>query len=194
MRTLNGLFQGEAVGYRDVNRYAPHNVYTNTGLLWSSAQAQGFGGPPALEPGRFKEDQPLRAGLPAAPVIDVSFGNPGSDFAVHWDYDPASNGYLRSMGGVPHTDAVTGESLTARNVAVQFAVLRPSGVKAYNIIDTVGSGAAVVFQDGVAIPGTWRKDSEAGRTRFYDAAGNEIAFNRGPTWIEVVPAESAVGY
>jgi hypothetical protein len=98
------------------------------------------------------------------------------------------------MGGAPHTDGITGERLTARNVVVQYAVLRPSGVKQYNIIDTVGTGPAVVFRDGVAISGTWRKDSEAGRTRFYDASGNEIEFNRGQTWIEVVPADSAVGY
>jgi hypothetical protein len=98
------------------------------------------------------------------------------------------------MGGAPHTDAGSGEQLKARNVAVQFAVLRPSGVKAYNIIDTVGSGASVVFQDGIAIPGTWRKDSEAGRTRFFDGAGNEISFNRGTTWIEVVPADSPLAY
>jgi len=197
MRTLNGLFLGQEVGYRDPNRYAPHNVYTNTGLLWNSAQARGFAGPPALEPWRFKEDNPQRPADPAnraATTVDISFGSPGSNFAVRWDYDAASNGYLRSMGGLPHTDAVTGERLTARNVAVQFATLRPSGVKSYNVIDTVGSGTAVVFQDGVAIEGTWRKDSEAGRTRFYDAAGNEIAFNRGPTWIEVVPADSTIAY
>ena len=194
IRDLNGLFLGERVGYRDSNRYAPHNVYTNTGLLWGTAQAYGFAGPPALEPWKFKDDTPQRPADRAAPAIDVSFGSPGSDYAVRWEYDAASNGYLRTMGGVPHTDGATGERLAARNVAVQFAVLRPSGVKAYNIIDTVGTGAAVVFQDGVAIAGSWRKDSEAGRTRFYDGAGNEISFNRGTTWIEVVPADSAVGY
>jgi len=193
MRVLNGLFQGEAVGYRDPNRVAPHNVYSDTSLLWGTSQGAGFNGPPTLEPWRFKEDTP-RTSPPAVPAIDIPFTSPGSNFAVRWDYDPASNGYLRSMGGIPHTDGVSGERLTARNVAVQFAVLRPSGVKAYNIIDTVGTGAAVVFQDGVAVPGSWRKDSEAGRTRFYDAAGNEIAFNRGTTWIEVVPADSTIGY
>ena len=73
-------------------------------------------------------------------------------------------------------------------------VCDPSGMKAYNIIDTVGSGRAIIFQDGVAIEATWRKDSEAARTRFYDIAGGEIAFNRGQTWIEVVPAGSAVTY
>jgi Protein of unknown function (DUF3048) N-terminal domain/Protein of unknown function (DUF3048) C-terminal domain len=191
MRVMNGLFQGEAVGYRDPARYAPHNVYSDTGLLWSTAQGAGFAGPPTLESWRFKDDTPQP---PAVPAIDIPFGNPGSDFAVRWEHDPASNSYLRTMGGVPHTDGITGERLSARNVVVQFAVLRPSGVKAYNIVDTVGTGSAVVFQDGVAIPGSWRKDSEAGRTRFYDAAGNEIVFNRGTIWVEVVPADSTIGY
>jgi hypothetical protein len=194
MRTMNGIFQGEEVGYRDPNRYAPHNVYSNTGLLWNTSQSRGYAGPPTLEPWKFKDDTPGQAGHAAAPAIDVTFGSAGSPYAVRWDYDPTTNSYLRSMGGAPHTDGVTGERLTARNVVVQYAVLRPSGVKAYNIIDTVGTGTAVVFRDGVAVTGTWRKDTEAGRTRFYDSAGNEIQFNRGQTWIEVVPAESAVGY
>lgn len=194
MRNLNGYFQGEQVGYRDLSRLAPHNVYTNTDLLWGTAQAQGFAGPPALEPWKFKDDTPPRPDGQAASAVDVSFGSPGSDYAVRWEYDAPSNSYLRIMGGVPHTDGATGERLSARNVAVQFAVLRPSGVKSYNIIDTVGTGPAVVFQDGVAIAGSWRKDGEAGRTRFYDSAGNEISFNRGTTWIEVVPDGSSVDY
>jgi hypothetical protein len=194
MRTLNGLYEGEAVGYRDQSRYAPHNVYTNTGLLHSSAQNKGFFGPPTLEPWRFKDDQPGRLGHNPASAIDVTFGSPGSEFAVHWNYDPATNGYLRSMGGAPHTDGISGEQLTARNVVVQFANLRPSGVKAYNIIDTVGAGSAIIFEDGVAVAGMWRKESEAGRTRFFDMSGAEIAFNRGRSWIEVVPGDSAVGY
>jgi hypothetical protein len=194
IRDLNGMFLGEQVGYRDPGRYAPHNVYTSTTLLRETAQAKGFTGPPTVEPWSFKEDAPQRPADRPAAAVNLSFGSPGSSYAVRWEYDAASNSYLRSMGGAPHTDAGTGERLSARNVAVQVAVLRPSGVKAYNIIDTVGTGPAVVFQDGVAVAGSWRKDSEAARTRFYDAAGNEVSFNRGTTWIEVVPADSAIEY
>jgi hypothetical protein len=197
VRDLNGLILGEEVGYRDESRFAPHNVYTDTGLLWRSAQARGFNGPPVLDPWKFKEDEPQRPANPAeraAPAVNVTFGTPGSAFDVIWNYDPATNSYLRSLGGAPHIDATTGEQLTARNVAVQFAPLYPSGVKAYNIIDTVGTGRAVIFQDGVAKEGSWKKDSESGRTRFFDAAGAEIPFNRGRTWIEVVPTDSPVGY
>lgn len=195
---LNGLFLGEEVGYRDETRYAPHNVYTDTGRLWTTSQAHGWAGPPTLQPWPFKEDDPKRVsvfGSRSASVIELSFGNePGSPYAVRWDYDPASNGYVRTMAGAPHTDAVSGARLAARNVIVQQAVLRPSGVKAYNIIDTVGAGTAVIFQDGVAVEGTWRKDAESSRTRFYDAAGNEIPLNRGQTWVEVVPTGSAIAY
>ena len=197
VRDLNGLILGEEVGYRDESRYAPHNVFTDTGLLWRSAQAHSFNGPPVLEPWKFKEDEPQRPANPAeraAPIANVTFGGPGSAFDVTWYYDPVSNSYLRSMGGAPHTDATTGEQLSARNIAVQLAPIRPSGIKAYNIIDTVGTGAAVVFQDGVAKVGTWRKDSEGGRTRFFDSAGGEMTFNRGRTWIEVVPTDSALNY
>jgi len=197
VRDLNGLILGEEVGYRDDSRFAPHNVFTDTGLLWRSAQAHSFNGPPILEPWKFKEDEPQRPANPAeraAPIVNVTFGSPGSDFDVTWYYAPAANGYVRSLGGAPHTDAITGEQLTARNIAVQFAPLRPSGIKAYNIIDTVGTGPAVVFQDGVAKVGSWRKDSESGRTRFFDSAGGEITFDRGRTWIEVVPTDSAVNY
>jgi len=197
VRDLNGLILGEEVGYRDESRSAPHNVYTDTGLLWRSAQARGFNGPPVLDPWKFKEDEPQRSANPAEPgkpVVNVTFGSPGSAFDVTWNYDPATNGYLRSLGGAPHADATTGEQLTARNVAVQFAPFYPSGVKAYNIIDTVGTGRAVIFQDGVAKEGSWKKDSESGRTRFFDSIGQEIPFNRGRTWIEVVPTDSPVGY
>src|SRR5438552_11700682 len=197
VRDLNGLILGEEVGYRDESRFAPHNVFTDTGLLWRSAQAHSFNGPPILDPWKFKEDEPQRPANPAeraAPIVNVTFGTPGSAFDVTWYYDPAANGYVRSLGGAPHTDAITGEQLTARNIAVQFAPLRPSGIKAYNIIDTVGTGPAVVFQDGVAKVGSWHKDSEGGRTRFFDSAGGEMTFDRGRTWIEVVPTDSAVNY
>jgi transposase-like protein len=38
------------------------------------------------------------------------------------------------------------------------------------------------------------KPSAAERTRFYDAAGNEIAFNRGQTWVEVMALGDPLSY
>ena len=60
------------------------------------------------------------------------------------------------------------------------------GLRQMNI---VGSGDAVVFLDGKAIKGKWQKLTESARTKFFDESGAEINFNRGATWVEVVPSD-----
>lgn len=40
--------------------------------------------------------------------------------------------------------------------------------------------------NGQAIPVTWTKTSQAGATRYYDSAGNEITLNQGRTWVCIV--------
>lgn len=197
LRNLDGLFLGEAVGYRDPERRSPHNVVSSTALLWGSAGERGWSGPPAAQSWVFKDGNPERGVDPAtrhATAIDIFFGGGFNAYTAHWDYAPAGNVYARSIGGQPHIDAGSGQQLAARNVAIQYATFQPSGDGLHNLYDIVGGGQAVVFQDGIAIEGTWSKPDATSRTRFYDAAGNEIAFNRGSTWVEVVPAGSPVQY
>ena len=61
-------------------------------------------------------------------------------------------------------------------------------------ITTVGSGEAYVFQNGIAIKGTWKKDSVADQIRFYDESGIEIALAPGQTFVEAVPGYGSVEY
>jgi len=42
--------------------------------------------------------------------------------------------------------------------------------------------------DGKLIKGAWKKFKDSDRTKFYDDEGQEMAFNRGPIWIEVATA------
>lgn len=43
------------------------------------------------------------------------------------------------------------------------------------------------------MPATGRADANS-RTVFYDAEGNEIALQRGKTFISIIPAETTVSY
>ena len=54
-------------------------------------------------------------------------------------------------------------------------------------ISTIGSGSAVIFQNGVAINATWHKDSKVGQITFTDAVGADIPLVRGQPWIAAVP-------
>jgi hypothetical protein len=61
-------------------------------------------------------------------------------------------------------------------------------------ITTVGSGDMVIFQNGYAVRGTWKKDSVSAQLRFYNESGEEIALAPGQTFVEAVPAYGGVEY
>jgi hypothetical protein len=196
---FDGFFLSEPYFLRAPDRAGPHDGIADTDALWALAAERGLTGPPEIEAWQFKEDDPARAqaeGAAAAPTIDLGFGGPlSSDYSVRWQYDAESNAYLRSQGGAPHNDGGSGDQLAAKNVAVMITAARSAGDgTAHLLYDTVGGGEAVVFQDGVAVPGTWSKPDTYSRTRFFDAAGNEIAFNRGQTWVEVLAVGDPLAY
>ncbi len=199
LRHMDAFFLGRPFFERDPDRAAPHNGIVHSEALWERAAASDWSGPPAIESWTFKEDVPARGGGPGAvtaATVDLGFGGPfSSDYSVRWTYNRPTNTYLRTMGGEPHKDGASGERIGAKNVAVIVTDVWSAGDgTAHLLYRTTGEGRAFVFQDGVAIEGSWKKPSAAERTRFFDAAGNEIAFNRGQTWIEVLAAGDPLSY
>ena len=191
LRSFDGIRMAQPYFSRDQDRAAPHDGIADTDAMWELAATNGWDGPPAIEAWQFKEDEPQRAGAEDARVsttIDLGFGRSlSSNYTVHWEYDPKTNGYLRRQGGEPHRDGGSGERIRASNVAVMVTSVRfADDGTSHLLYDTIGFGEAVVLQDGVAIPGTWSKPDPHSRIRFFDEGGREIAFNRGQTWIEVL--------
>ena len=185
---------GSARAYwRDRTRRAPFNAYTTTERLWAEAERKGA---PvqmvegvALRP--FDDDLPASQ-RPTRGSIMVPYRHG----ATSYEYDHESNGYLRSVAGERQRDAMDGSRVTARNVIVQFVSVFYDPEQRYNraVMEYVGKGRAIVFRDGLAIEGTWRKQSEKDLTRFFDEAGNEISLVRGRIFIQVVPERAKVSY
>jgi hypothetical protein len=67
------------------------------------------------------------------------------------------------------------------------------GIQRVNI-GNVGSGSAIVFKEGKAIVGTWKKTSDAALTVLYDSSGTEIPLVRGEIFMQSVPPGTAVTY
>lgn len=132
-----------------------------------------------------------------ATATDISFGfwDNKPDYDVTWKYDSANNRYLRFNDGSEHIDLETKEQLFAKNVVILFARERgPVDRNGHMVYTTIGTGKTLVFQNGVAIEGTWEKESLSDRTKFLDENDREITFVRGIIWIEVVPAGNEVSY
>ena len=188
LRDMNEFSQG-AYFWRASEREAPHNAYTSTEMLSKNFEKRFSERPPRpLDGWKFKADAP-EGERPAKATLAIEYGDPHVN--VSWNYAPATNSYARIQGGKAIKDA-DGTAVTAKNIVVQEAAVTVIDDYGRRKIVTVGKGEATFAFDGLTVHGTWSKDSRTARTRFFDASRNEIAFNAGTTWIEVVPTGTAV--
>jgi len=105
------------------------------------------------------------------------------------------NSYLRFNGGKEHKDLENGEQLTAKNVVILFTQVKTSVDRnLHSLYVTIGNGKALIFQNGMAIEGTWEKKSRESMIVFKDKSGKEISFVRGPIWVEALANGSKVEY
>ncbi|MGH2603463.1 MAG: DUF3048 domain-containing protein [Dehalococcoidia bacterium] len=177
--------------WRDPDRAAPHNAATSTIELRGHATGLGWDGPGEAGLWLFKDDLASLNG-PSTDATTISYaftwdGPPRPEFAVDWQYDAESNAYSRSMAGRPHVDGRSGGVLIAKNVIVQFDSAEIVNGEGHILYGGLGEGPAYVFLDGQRIDATWTKPTREERTRYWDLNGVEIHFNRGSTWVAILP-------
>jgi hypothetical protein len=197
----DGLAKIKAEGIRDMDQFfnsgsyhrisqreAPHNVYTSMQNLRDLASSKGWT-TSTFTPLARKKEAPVKA--VTANSINIAISGP--TYNVHYDYDAASNTYLRTMAGQPHTDADSGARLAPKVViglATQYSLMSDGYHSTYA---TTGSGAVKIFQDGIVTEGTWTREGNSNYS-FKDANGKEITLNPGQTWITVVGNPADVTY
>ncbi len=170
-------------------RYAPHNMYTNIGSLFSLAKEKGW------NTSTFT-GFPRKAEKPSASItanaIDITIS--GALYNVHYDYDATTNSYKRVLAGKPHLDERSKAQLSPKVVVVMIVPysIHPDGV--HSAYQTIGSGKTYVFQDGIATEGSWEKPSSKAQIVLKDAAGKPLELNAGQTWITATSIPSNVTY
>jgi hypothetical protein len=174
--------------WRAKNRGAPHNLYTSTELLKKALEDKDWIVKPDFTPWQFKSEEPKSGDVQQ---IKIDFSSPA--YQVTWKYDQEKNDYLRWQAGEIQKDE-DGTQIWAKNIVVQFVKMWVVDEVGRKKMETIGSGRALIFQDGKSIEGEWRKKEKGARTKFYDQNGNEIKFNPGVTWIEVVPIGTNVEF
>ncbi|GAC1394976.1 MAG: hypothetical protein NVSMB65_13590 [Chloroflexota bacterium] len=181
---------------RSAARLAPHNLYTYPARVRAHVEAMHQRVSSALPFYVLLHKAEARmAGRPGQGSIDMAFST--APFAVHYDYERQTNSYLRSMGGAPHADAVSGERIAPKNVAVLVAGVRPdlaSDTLGSIVVQSEGEGPAYYFMDGTVRRGTWRKAGTGAPLELLDGAGQAVRFNAGQTWIEVVPRGNSLSW
>ncbi len=170
--------------WRDKWRYAPHNVYTSSELIAEALTKKGLEVSADYPVWKYKKD--LEPDSRPETVNDIKVNFSTQYYKVRWVYNREENDYIRYQNGEIHKMS-DGEWLKAKNVVVQvnhMVVIDDLGRKK---IDTLGQGQAWVYRDGEKIEATWEKETINDGLKYFDNDGNEIEFNGGTTWIEVIP-------
>ncbi|MBT5503587.1 DUF3048 domain-containing protein [Candidatus Falkowbacteria bacterium] len=179
---LNEFSSGQYF-WRSWLRRQPHNVYTSSELITKAVDNKGWQPAYDFESWKFKPDTEL-VQRGKTKKITVDFAT--RDFTIDWYYDRENNNYQRYQAGQEHEDS-DGAKIKAKNIAIIYTESTVIDSYGRRKTTTIGSAKAIVFLDGQVIQATWKRPNLTSRTRFYNQSGQEILFNSGKTWIEVVP-------
>ncbi len=187
-KDIDQFFNGSYY-WRSTDRYAPHNVYTSSDLLDELNQSKGYTSSTFVSWPR-KIETPLT--VPIASNIDIEVSS--ADYNVNYQYDKATNSYIRNVGGEPSVDRELGQ-VQPKVVVVMKVETQQGWEDGYREqMTTTGSGEAYFFQDGNVIHGFWRKDDQKSQILFYDSNVHIVSFNPGQTWITVVAPEKTISW
>ncbi len=186
VRDLDQYYNGGSY-HRVSNRAAPHNVYTGIAILNQVEAKKGYTSSNFTS---FPRQAATPAKVPTARTINLTLSGP--DYNVVYQYNAATNSYLRSEAGVPHIDANTNTQISPK---VVIALVMPYSIEAdgyHSVYTTIGSGPVYVFQDGLMTVGQWAKSSNASQFIFTDSSGAVIKLNPGQTWLTAIAKTSNV--
>ena len=185
--------------YRSGSAPIPHNLMVVPAEIWKEADKRGSNSKPDLS-GLTFSTEPLSPGRPTS-EIKLKYGSETET----WKYDPEAatcspikGCWLRWSAGVPHTDALNGQQLSAANVIVAYANhvedqrYLEEDYPEYNIrvfglqIQIWNEGPVRIFRDGQEFGGKWIRVNRSDMLTFVDPKGDPIPLKPGQTWVEVV--------
>jgi len=182
-------------------RAAEHTMYCSTEELWNVAEERGLTNMTAMSKNSWDKDfdewsfdeDGIDSGTEAK---SISFGFWGDDeYLVEWKYNQEANEYERYNADKKQIDFNTEETLTAKNILIQFSKeSRSIDEHKHNLYEVIGSGKGVLLQNGKEIDINWSKKSRTARTIFKNSSGKEIGFVPGRTWVEILPLGTKVEY
>ncbi len=113
-----------------------------------------------------------------------------SSITSSYEYDSESQTYKRYVNGTAHTDYVTKEQYTFKNIItyqVNNYTLNDGEDKGRQELENVGSGTGYYISNGYAVPIKWVKSSRSSQTKYYLENGEELTVNDGNTFIQIQP-------
>ena len=190
---INGLVESESDFWRVKDKYAPHNVVTNTQKIMDLAKGKGYRtiSTQSSVLHYVADEVELDSDIPATRVtIPYCSWN-----VVEYRYDEVNKRYIRYSKGEKQKDWETDMDITTKNIIITFAknsTLEDGEDKDRQTLSNIGTLDGYYITNGKAIRITCEKKSRTEKTIYRDEDGNEIQVNDGNTYIPICPIDAKV--
>ena len=181
--------------WRSTDRYAPHNVYTNFEKLNALNESKGFTesnftGFVRVDPKAKVQEKET----PETTANDVSVSVSGPLYNPSYKYNPETKLYERSLDSEAHLDREEGQISPRVVIVIKVPTHRAFEDGYREQMDTIGSGEAFIFQNGIVETATWKKDSKKSQLRFVGSNEKDIELEAGQTWVTAIAPERSVSW
>lgn len=185
INNINALQFDGTIFYRKSGVKPPHNGFTTLDLLGKQAKSFGYSMTRDFVGYPHSDVAPTKNISNIATSVTLNYPTQNT---IVWTYDQTQNLYLRKRNGTSEVDKNTGKQVAVRVVAVMHTTSHVlyKGDQ-YIVVDTTGQGKADIYQNGIKMTGTWKKDPAKldSKLYFYDQNGNEIKFAPGQIWVQI---------
>ena len=183
--SLNGLYLEGIMYYRDSERYAPHNAFTNSEMIAAGIENKGYSTIHDenytkmlafnYEDTNLEKDNPQPANKVTTNMSNYSYSS--------FTYNPDDGRYYREEYGDIQIDASAGEQLSYKNVIVMLVeyTTQVDGAYDFRFVTWDNGMDAYYFTDGQYVKVKWNNNK--GVPKFYYEDGTEVRLNPGNTYI-----------
>lgn len=174
---IDGLKYENIYYFRKNNKPRPHNGFTGNEMIGKAIDKLGYSLDSSFL-GYSHDKTKEESGIISPPEIF------SGSYDVRWEYAGETNSYRRYRNGSEEIDGKTNKQVVSANVVIMETKWTPID-RDYIRVTTVGSGKAIVYQNGHAVIGQWKKENDKSKLLFLDDKGKEIKFVPGPIWVEI---------
>lgn len=186
MANISGMTSGEFWRYYKTGKEAPNNMYTAMKNLRDAQGYMNYRQEGNYDAWRFSGDQyPLSKLYDSQPVTTFTITY-NKDYHVQYVFNKDTGAFNRFVNDKLQIDEYYENEIIATNIIIQKlkkVVLDNEGRLAlYNVAE----GEGYYISNGEMIEISWEKTGIRNRTLYRDKNGNELLFNPGQTWIQVI--------
>lgn len=192
INNVNGLIYGNKYFWKDntLKVATEHRAFSSMELINKGVDKLGYrtttDESPLLNYSVETIDLSKITGAIPAEKVDIKYSN---SVTSSYEYDKEFQNYKRSVNGKAHTDYVSKEQYTAKNI-ITYQVKNTTikgDYKDRQNLDNIGSGKGYYISNGYAVPITWSKESRSAKTIYKLEDGTELNVNDGNTYIQIQP-------